>query len=174
VELVNLQQIRRSYGDAMAEQCLLWSVIKIYRVVRESEPAGRVDTAKFGIIFEGVRSRAVLQERMVRLVTAGLMTSRGVKLDIPLQFHVACVLLSERVMPPSVILRDLERLLAKMSPRTRRPIRFVESDEAAAVSMPDDTGAGSLEPASAHSTGQGALARTPSNPSGSSPLSDDR
>jgi hypothetical protein len=61
-----------------------------------------------------------------------------------------------------------------MSPRTRRPIRFVESDEAVVVSGPDDTGAGSLEEPNAHSTGQGALARATLNPSGPSPLSDDR
>ena len=128
LDVINLQRIRQSYGDAMAEQCLLRAVIKLHRVVRDSDPAGRIDAGRFGLILEGVRSREDLQERMVRLVTAGLTPSRGAKLDIPLQFHVACVLLSERVMTAPLILRDLDRLLASMSPRTRRPIRFLEPD----------------------------------------------
>ena len=76
-------------------------------------------------------------------VSAGLTPSRGAKLDIPLQFHVACVLLSERVMTPALILRDLERLLAGMSPRTRRPIRFLEPDDGRAGAPSDvlETGA---------------------------------
>jgi GGDEF domain-containing protein len=129
LEVVNLPRIRQSYGDAMAEQCLLRAVIKLHRVVRDSDPAGRIAAGRFGLILEGVRSREDLQERMVRLVSAGLTPSRGARLAIPLQFHVACMLLGERVMPPALILRDLERLLAGMSPRTRRPIRFLEPDD---------------------------------------------
>jgi hypothetical protein len=85
--------------------------------------------ARFGLVLEGVRSRTELQERMVRLLTAGLTPARGAALDIPLQFHLACVLLSERVMTPALLLRDLDRLLASMSPRTRRPIRFLDPDD---------------------------------------------
>ena len=128
VEVVNLQAIRQAYGDEMAEQCLLRAVIKLHRVVRDSDPAGRIGAGRFGLVLEGVRSRAELQERMVRLLTAGLTPARGAALDIPLQFHLACVLLSERVMTPALLLRDLDRLLASMSPRTRRPIRFLEPD----------------------------------------------
>jgi GGDEF domain-containing protein len=42
VEVVNLQAIRQAYGDEMAEQCLLRAVIKLHRVVRDSDPAGRI------------------------------------------------------------------------------------------------------------------------------------
>ena len=112
VEVVNLQAIRQAYGDEMAEQCLLRAVIKLHRVVRDSDPAGRIAPGRFGLVLEGVRSRAELQERMVRLLTAGLTPARGAALDIPLQFHLACVLLSERVMTPALLLRDLDRLLA--------------------------------------------------------------
>jgi diguanylate cyclase (GGDEF)-like protein len=166
VELVNLQQIRQSYGDAMAEQCLLWSVIKLYRVVREGDPAGRVGTASFAIIFDGVKTRAELQERMVRLVTAGLTTSRGVNLDIPLQFNVACMMLSEHETTPTRALRQLHRLLARMSPKTRRPIRFVEPREGSPASRqegpeselgPPSTGLGPLQGSGSGSTGAAAL-----------------
>ena len=137
VEVVNLQAIRQSYGDEMAEQCLLRAVIKLHRVMRDSDPAGRIGAGRFGLVLEGVRSRAELQERMVRLVSAGLTPARGAALDIPLQFHLACVLLSERVMTAALILRDLDRLLGSMSPRTRRPIRFLEPDDSRMPSSAD-------------------------------------
>ncbi len=129
VEVVNLQAIRQSYGDEMAEQCLLRAVIKLHRVVRDSDPAGRIGPGRFGLVLEGMRSRPELQARMVRLVSAGLTPAKGAALDIPLQFHVACVLLNERVLTAPLILRELDHLLGRMSPRTRRPIRFLEPDE---------------------------------------------
>lgn len=129
VEVVNLQAIRQSYGDEMAEQCLLRAVIKLHRVARDSDPAGRIGPGRFGLVLEGVRSRPELQDRMVRLVSAGLTPAKGAALDVPLQFHVACVLLNERVLTAPLILRELDHLLGRMSPRTRRPIRFLEPDE---------------------------------------------
>ena len=159
VEVVNLQNIRQSYGDEMAEQCLLRAVIKLHRVVRDSDPAGRIGPGRFGLVLEGVRSRTELQERMVRLVTAGLTPARGAALDVPLQFNVACVLLSERVMTAALLLRDLDRLLASMSPRTRRPIRFLE---------PDDSRMPARASADADGSGYGA---SPSRPGGSTPIS---
>jgi GGDEF domain-containing protein len=132
VELVNLDDIRRAWGDAMAEQAVLRAVIKLHRFVRESEPAGRLGAGRFGLVFEGVHSRGDLQERMVRLVASGLVPTRGATLDVPLRFHVAAVLLGERLRTHELILRDLDRLLAGMSPRTRRPIRFLEADSGAA------------------------------------------
>lgn len=148
VDVVNLPAIRRIHGDAMAEQCLLRAVIKLQRVVRDGDPAGRIDTGRFGLIFEGVKARAELQERLVRLVASGLVPPRGARMAVPLQFHVACVLLGEKLMAPSLVLRDLDRLLASMSPRTRRPIRFVEPDDnpsgaptggPPSSALPDDT-----------------------------------
>jgi GGDEF domain-containing protein len=128
VEIVNLPQIRKVHGDATAEQSLLRAVIKLHRVIRDSDPAGRIATAHFGLIFEGIRSRAEVQARMVRLVASGLVPNRGAKLDVPLQFHATCLMLGERVLAPALILRDLCNLLARMSRRSRRPVRFLEAD----------------------------------------------
>ena len=146
VDVVNLPKIRQSYGDAMAEQCVLRAVIKLHRVVRESDPAGRIDTGRFGLIFEGTHSRAELQERMVRLVASGLVPPRGAGLEVPLQMHVACLLLGEKVLAPAQILRELGQVLAGMSSRTRRPVRFLgPADDAASSQMPP--GAPSSSPA---------------------------
>ena len=43
-----------------------------------------------------------------------------------LQFQAACVLLHENPVPPERVLDDLSKVLEGISPRTRRPIRFLE------------------------------------------------
>lgn len=133
IEVANLAEIRQAYGDAMAEQCLLRAVVKLYRVARDGDPVGRIETGRFGLIMEGVRAREPLQEKLVQLLASGLAPSRGAKFSIPLQFHIAAVLLGERLRTHVLILRDLDRLLSSMSSRTRRPIRFLEPDRSGAA-----------------------------------------
>jgi hypothetical protein len=63
---------------------------------------------------------------MVSLVASGLIPRPGLKPEVTLQFHMACVLLSETIPDPRTILDQLENVVENMSPRTRRPIRFLE------------------------------------------------
>ena len=60
VELVNYGYIKRSHGIAVAEQSLLRCVIKLRRIMRDVDTAGRVDEACFGLIMEGVSSREMI------------------------------------------------------------------------------------------------------------------
>jgi hypothetical protein len=46
---------------------------------------------------------------------------------VPLQFHVACLMLGPAVSSSSVAMRKLSQLLESMSARTRRPVRFADS-----------------------------------------------
>jgi len=124
VEIVNYSYLKESYGDAIAEQCLLRAAVKLHRVLRDVDPAGRVDTAHFGLVLDGVASRQALTERMVRLVASGLIPLPGVRPEVTLQFHISCALLTEIVPDKRTILHELADLLHRMSPRTRRPIRF--------------------------------------------------
>lgn len=126
IDVANLQQIRRFHGDAMAEQCLLRAVMKLHRVIREGDAAGRLGTDCFGVILEGCRARSEVQDRMVRLIASGLAPSKGVALDQPLQFRVVCIMLREYVLAAPVLLARLREELARTSPRTRRPVRFIE------------------------------------------------
>ncbi len=126
VEIVNYSYLRQSYGDAIAEQCLLRAAVKLHRVLRDVDPAGRVDTARFGLILDGVASRQDLTERMVRLVASGLIPLPGLRPEVTLQFHISCALLSEVSADKRTVLQELADVLHGMSPRTRRPIRFLE------------------------------------------------
>nr|WP_315464831.1 7TM diverse intracellular signaling domain-containing protein [uncultured Rhodoferax sp.] len=126
VEVVNYGYLRQSYGDAVAEQCLLRAAVKLHRVLRDVDPAGRVDTAHFGLVLDGVASRQELTERMVRLVASGLIPLPGLRPEVTLQFHMSCALLTEVVADKRTIQQELRDVLHGMSPRTRRPIRFLE------------------------------------------------
>ncbi|WP_194792936.1 sensor domain-containing diguanylate cyclase [Caenimonas koreensis] len=128
IDLVNYQRIKEHYGSAVAEQSLLRSVIKLRRLLRDVDTVSRVGEARFGLILEGVRSRVAVTDRAARLIAAGLMPLAGLKPDVTLQFHIGAVLLEERVSDAPDLVDALDELLASMSERTRRPIRFLEPE----------------------------------------------
>jgi diguanylate cyclase (GGDEF)-like protein len=129
IDLVNHARIREYFGTAAAEQSLLRSVIKLRRLVRDVDTVARVGEARFGVILEGASSRSSVTERATRLIAAGLMPLPGLKPDVALQFHVAALLLSERPMEADEVQSALAAQLARMSPRTRRPIRFISAEQ---------------------------------------------
>lgn len=128
IDLVNHEPIRQHYGGAVAEQSLLRSVIKLRRLLRDVDTVARMGEARFGVILEGAASRASVTERASRLIAAGLMPLPGLKPEVTLQFHVAALLLSERPMEADEVEAALAEQLARMSPRTHRPIRFIQAD----------------------------------------------
>jgi len=139
IELVNHASIRADFGSAVAEQSLLRSVIKLRRLLRDLDTVSRLGEARFGVILEGVGTRASVSERATRLIAAGLMRTPGLKPDISLQFHVAALLLNERPMEAEAIQDALAGQLAHMSPRTRRPIRFIQPEHAAGSETGDSS-----------------------------------
>ncbi|MEP6791624.1 MAG: hypothetical protein ABI907_09650, partial [Ramlibacter sp.] len=82
-------------------------------------------------------------DRAARLIAAGLMPLKGLKPDVTLQFHTAAVLLGERMMEAPDLVDALAALLASMSSRTRRPIRFLEPE----VTQPAPLDLDSMNPA---------------------------
>jgi GGDEF domain-containing protein len=127
VNVINHSHIRQAYGDTTAEQCLLRAVVKLHRVLRDVDPAGRLNTAQFGMVLEGVTDKETVNERMVRLIASGLIPLPGLEPEVTLQFQAACVLLHHNPLTPDSALLELNGLLNDMSPRTRRPIRFLEA-----------------------------------------------
>jgi diguanylate cyclase (GGDEF)-like protein len=144
VRVVNHEFIRETYGDATAEHCLLRAVIKLQRVLRDADPAGRIGTADFALLLKGMPNRQALTERMVTLIASGLIPLPDLVPEVTLQFQATCVLLQENPVPAERVLDDLREMLSGMSPRTRRPIRFLEAlpTEASVVSDDDLTQAG--------------------------------
>jgi GGDEF domain-containing protein len=135
VHIINHEHIRRALGDPVAEQSLLRAVVKLHRILRDVDPAGRVGTSHFGLLLDGVANRQVLTERMVQLIASGLVPLPGLTPPVTLQFHVACVLLHENPIEPTTAIENLTTLLAGMSPQTRRPIRFLEPEPTQAAAL---------------------------------------
>jgi diguanylate cyclase (GGDEF)-like protein len=147
IDLINHGPIRDHFGSAVAEQSLLRSVIKLRRLLRDVDTVARVGEARFGVILEGANARSSVTERASRLIAAGLMPLPGLKPDVTLQFHVAALLLDERPMEADAIQEALASRLAQMSPRTRRPIRFVEAEpEPEPPDTPDTPDSGLFAP----------------------------
>lgn len=150
VSVVNLEHIRATMGDTTAEQCMLRAVIKLHRILRDVDPAARIGTNRFAMVLEGVTTRQMLTERLVKLVASGLIPLQGLQPEVTLQFQAACVLLHHNPLPPERVLEDLSEVLAGISPRTRRPIRFLEpamTEPAPLSALPSTQGAPSEMPA---------------------------
>ncbi|HET8746799.1 MAG TPA: 7TM diverse intracellular signaling domain-containing protein [Ramlibacter sp.] len=130
IELVNHRRIREYFGTAVAEQSLLRSVIKLRRLLRDVDTVSRVGENCFGVLLEGAAARTSVTERASRLIAAGLMPLPGLKPDVTLQFHIAAALLAEAPLDAEELEEALRAQLARMSPRTRRPIRFVAGSPA--------------------------------------------
>jgi diguanylate cyclase (GGDEF)-like protein len=125
IDLVNHGRIKETFGAAVAEQSLLRSVIKLRRLLRDVDTVARMGEARFAVVLEGASLRASVTERAARLIAAGLMPLPGLKPDVTLQFHIAALLLNERALDAAEVEAALHGQLAQMSPRTRRPIRFI-------------------------------------------------
>ncbi|MBI5278399.1 MAG: diguanylate cyclase [Burkholderiales bacterium] len=139
IDLVNYPRIKHHFGSAVAEQSLLRSVIKLRRLLRDVDTVSRLGEARFGVILEGATSRSAITDRAARLIAAGLMPLKGLKPEVTLQFHIAAVQLRERMMEPDETLEALSDLLGSMSPRTRRPIRFLKPEDTHPVPVQDSS-----------------------------------
>ena len=135
--LVNYKDIATIHGAAVAEQSVLRSVIKLRRVLRDVDTAGRVDQAVFGLLLEGVATRDDVTQICARLIALGLMPLKGLKPEVTLQFQFAAVLLREHTGTGEELQTLLADKLSSMSARTRRPIRFLQPIDTAALPLDD-------------------------------------
>lgn len=142
VEVANYPHIQQQLGLTVAEQCLLRAVVKLHRVLRDADPAGRLDIARFGVVLEGIASREDFNERMVGLIASGLIPLPGLHPEVTLHFHIAAVVLDEVHPDPDTVLDELGEILEGIAPRSRRPIRFLEPAHTLPAAQERDSGFG--------------------------------
>lgn len=126
VRLANYPRIHDAHGSGVAEQSLIRAAMKLQRLTPDADAIGRVGECTLGLIIETVTARAALMERAARLVAHGLMPLPGLKPEVTLNLHVAACVLGENPIDAGELHPALEGTLAAMSPRTRRPIRFLD------------------------------------------------
>jgi two-component system, sensor histidine kinase LadS len=136
ISLVNYNSIADSHGLPVAEQSVLRAVIKLRKVVRDVETVARVGTSHFGLILEGASDRSRITEIGARLIAQGLMPLPGLVPEVTLQFHLAAAVLRELPSAERDLKDDLHALLKSMSPRSRRPIRFLEAATTGGTPLP--------------------------------------
>jgi two-component system, sensor histidine kinase LadS len=147
VQLVNAERIRELHGGAAVEQSMIRSAIKLQQQMADADCIGRVSENTMGVILESVTDRAVIMERASRLVAHGLMPLNGLKPNVTLHYHVVFAILSKNQLEAADLHSALEAVLGAMSPRTRRPIRFLEVGTGGVPAPPGpeaDTGLGAL------------------------------
>lgn len=152
VEVANYHHIQQHLGLPVAEQCLLRAVVKLHRILRDPDPAGRLDIARFGVVLEGVSSREDFNERMVGLIASGLIPLPGLHPEVTLHFHIAAVVLDEVHPDPDTVLDELGEILNGIAPRSRRPIRFLEPIHTLPAPLERDSGFGAAPEESAQPT----------------------
>lgn len=126
VSLVNYAHIAASLEATLAEQSLIYCAAKIRRVLNDSNTAARTAPAQFGLILEGAKTREDVISIAVRLIASGLMPIKSIKPEVTLQFQFAAVLLREFTDDVTRLQPKLQELLTTISPRSRRPIRFLD------------------------------------------------
>jgi len=147
IEVSNLAAISNNYGSDAADDALLRAVIKMRAIARDADSAGRIAPARFALVLEGANTQDVVTLFGSRLIASGLMRE-GTQPE--LVFHVVAALLSEYAVPAEEMLREMGAMLSGMSPRTRRPLRFVTHADVpvgVVTSWPADTGAAPLDSA---------------------------
>jgi two-component system, sensor histidine kinase LadS len=126
VSLVNHRQIIAAHGTTVAEHSLLRAVIKLRRLLRDVDTAARTGPAQFGLILEGVKTRDQVTQMAARLIALGLMPLKGLVPEVTLQFQFSAVVLREYTQEVAELEPKLQAVLARISPRSRRPIRFLQ------------------------------------------------
>ena len=126
IELANYEWIQKTRGAEAAEEALLRAVIKLRRLVRDVDTAGRIGEKQFGLILEGVGQREAVNRVGSRLVAAGLMEEPGRPRDAMLHLHVGAALLNEHALSAEQMLQSLSELLVAIGARTQRPFRLLE------------------------------------------------
>ena len=125
IDVSNLPYLRERYAQEVVEQTLLRAVIKIKRVFGEVESIGRIGENQMALLVENT-SRDRINKLAVELIASGLMPPKNLKQEITIIFHFAIALLDDYTGSADDLLPALQDICKKMSPRTQRPIRYLE------------------------------------------------
>jgi diguanylate cyclase (GGDEF)-like protein len=135
IEVSNLASIVQAWGADAAEEALLRSVIKLRAAARDVDVAGRLGPARFGLVIDGASTHDAVTLFGSRLIASGLMHEPD---EPELVFHIVAVVLNEHAAPAEELLRDMGAMLSGMSPRTRRPLRFLTAADLPIGAVPTE------------------------------------
>lgn len=129
IDVSNLPFLRQRFAQEVVEQTLLRAVIKIKRVFGDVESIGRIGENQLALLVENT-NRDRVNKLAVELIASGLMPPKNLKQEITIIFHFAIALLDDYTGSADDLLPALQDICKKMSPRTQRPIRYLEINAA--------------------------------------------
>ena len=136
IDVSNLPYLRERFAQEVVEQTLLRAVIKIKRVFGDVESIGRIGENQMALLVENT-SRDRINKLAVELIASGLMPPKNLKQEITIIFHFGIALLDDYNGSADDLLPTLQDLCKKMSPRTQRPIRYLEANTPAKSDLGD-------------------------------------
>ena len=149
IDISNLPFMRASFAPEVIEQTLLRAVIKIKRIFGEVDAMGRIGDHCIAVLLENA-DRDRVSKLAVELIASGLMPSKNAKQDITIVFHFAVALLDDYAgdADADALLAQLQALCSKMSPRTQRPIRYLNAVARSASGDSSSSDSKGLDPSS--------------------------
>ncbi|MEO7391345.1 MAG: 7TM diverse intracellular signaling domain-containing protein [Ramlibacter sp.] len=150
IRVANYALIREVHGGAVVERSMTRAAMKLQRLMPDADCIGRVSESTMGLIFETITAREALTQRAARLFAHGLMPLEESGPAVTLRFLVVGGVLSENPLEAPALEAALEKALASMTVRTRRPIRFLEQGAGALGPVegePEEEGEADTQPA---------------------------
>jgi len=133
VEIVNIDQIRRTFGDEATQELPLRVAGRLLSVARDIDSVARLSDYRFGVLLEGPLKADEVAEAGPRLVARCLMPFKSRPLEWTAQVRVAQGLIPMDGTDPNVLIGQLETLLASAGPDNKRAVLMLSKPAAPAT-----------------------------------------
>ncbi|MEO6016751.1 MAG: 7TM diverse intracellular signaling domain-containing protein [Polaromonas sp.] len=138
VRLVNVAEIRATYGQAIAQAALVRAGACVAAPAQVSDTVGRHADGDFVLLLEGKVSLTQVTEAAQRIIAEGLRPGRKLPADLKMVLHVAC---ADSPLPAGdgeQLLQHLSTVLDKIARHPRRALRFLRARTQSDLSGSED------------------------------------
>ncbi|MBC5765478.1 sensor domain-containing diguanylate cyclase [Ramlibacter albus] len=140
VDIANIEDVRRQYGRAAADELPLRVAGRLLSSAREIDSVARLSENRFGILLEGPLTAGEVAEAAPRVVARCLMPFKNRPIDWVAQARVAQALIPMDGTDPEDVLTRLEALLANVPADSKRAVFTLPRDPTPTAVSPGQAG----------------------------------
>ncbi|MBG9389916.1 sensor domain-containing diguanylate cyclase [Caenimonas aquaedulcis] len=122
VDIVNLEQVRRDFGNRAAEELPLRVAGRLLSVAREIDGVARLSALRFGMLVEGPLTDEEAASIGPRVVAHCLMPQKGKPVDWVAQVRIAQTMVPTDRADAQQVVERLSALLVNVAPETKRAV----------------------------------------------------